>query len=408
MAASLSTITHVPFVDLAAQYASIQEEVEQAIGAVLRQTDFILGRAVAEFEDEYAAFCGARCAVGVDTGTAALELIMRAYGIGAGDEVITVANTFVATALAISRCGATPVLVDIDAQSYNLDPALLEAAITPRTKAIMPVHLYGQPVDMDGVLAVARRHGLLVIEDACQAHGATYKGQPVGALGDAGAFSFYPSKNLGAYGDGGIVVTNDERIADTIKMLRNYGQRIKYQHEALGYNHRLDTLHAAVLRVKLRYLPEWNAARRRHAASYAALLHATPLALMHEQPHTEPVYHLYVVRHVERDELQQHLARHGIATAIHYPTPIHLQPALAHLGYRRGDLPISERYSKQIVSLPMYPELSEQQIAATAAAVQSFFAQLEPQPEPLGWQLNGDVGVPMLGGALGGEQQPYA
>ena len=260
------TSIHVPFVDLEAQYRAIQDEIDAAISNVLRRTDFILGVEVELFEGEFADYCGAKYAIGVDSGTSALELALRAYKIGPGDEVITVANTFIATTLAISCTGASVVLVDADPYTYNLDVSLLKEAITSRTRAIVPVHLYGQPADMDPIMEIARQYGLIVVEDACQAHGARYKGRRVGSIGHAAAFSFYPAKNLGAYGDGGIIVTNDEGIAYSTKMLRNYGQDVKYHHVSQGYNHRLDTLQAAILRVKLRYIDEWNAARRQHAA----------------------------------------------------------------------------------------------------------------------------------------------
>ena len=363
MSMQISTPSPVPFVDLGAQYSGVAEEVAHAISQVLRKTDFILGHDVARFEEEFAAYSETRYAIGVDSGTSALELALRAYDIGSGDEVITVANTFIATALAISYTGAIPVLVDIDPQTYALDISQIEAKLSPRTKAIMPVHLYGHPVDMDALMMVARKHNLIVIEDACQAHGAKYKGKRVGSLGHAAAFSFYPAKNLGAYGDGGIVVTNDERANTNIRMLRDYGQQKKYHHKLRGFNRRLDTLQASVLRVKLKYLDAWNSARRQHAQLYNQLLSGTDLILPYEAPNAESVWHLYVVRTPKREQLQSHLAQHGISTGIHYPVPIHQQEAYCDLGYRKGDFPITERYSGEILSLPMYAELTEQMVA---------------------------------------------
>lgn len=371
----MSKPLQVPFVDLAAQYATIGAEIEAATAKVLQKTDFILGQAVDLFEAEYAAFCEAEYAVGVDTGTSALELILRAYDIGPGDEVITVANTFIATAFAISYAGATPVLVDIDPQTYTMDVSQIEEAITPRTKAIMPVHLYGQVADMDPILEIAQRHNLIVIEDACQAHGARYKGKCAGSLGHAAAFSFYPAKNLGAYGDGGMVVTNDEQVAQAIKMLRHYGQSEKYHHVLQGFNRRLDTLQAAILRVKLQYLAEANAARRQHAESYNELLAKSGLILPVEADYAESVYHLYVVRTENRAALAAYLQEKGIATGIHYPIPVHLQPAYKYLGYTEGDFPVTESYAEQILSLPMYPELSKTLVEYVAQAIEDFTGQ---------------------------------
>lgn len=359
----------IPFVDLLAQYETIADEVQRAISHVLHTTDFILGRDVALFEEEFAAYCEASYAVGVDSGTAALELALRACDVGPGDEVITVANTFIASAFAITHAGATPVLVDIDPQTSMMDVAAVERAITPRTKAIIPVHLYGHPVDMDPLLAIAARHGLAVIEDACQAHGARYKGRRVGSLGHMAAFSFYPGKNLGAYGDGGAVVTNDSWLAERVRMLRNYGQREKYHHVEIGYNRRLDTLQAAVLRVKLRHLDAWNAARRTHAQRYRELLADTPLALPAEADYAEAVYHLYVVRTRNRDELRAALHEQGVASGIHYPVPVHLQEAYQSLGYTQGCFPVTEQHAREIVSLPMYAELTQEDIGYVVSSV---------------------------------------
>src|SRR6266581_4675735 len=346
--------SQVPFVDLAAQYAAIAEEIDAAVSKTIREADFILGRAVRLFEEEFARFCEAQFATGVDSGTSALELALRAYDIGPGDEVITAPNSFIASALAISHAGATPVFADIDADSYTIDVAALEMAITPRTKAIIPVHLYGQPADMDPIMELAERHQLVVIEDACQAHGARYKGRRVGSLAHAAAFSFYPGKNLGAYGDGGAMVTNDPAIAKKVEMLRNYGQQEKYHHMFRGYNRRLDTLQAAVLRVKLRYLEKWNAARRQHAGRYRFLFEKSRIVTPNEALYAESVWHLYVVR------------------VSHYPVPVHLQPAYHDLGHKRGDFPVTEDYAQRIISLPMYAELTPELIARVAEAAVEF------------------------------------
>jgi dTDP-4-amino-4,6-dideoxygalactose transaminase len=368
----------VPFVDLAAQHATIRRAASKAAARVLRNGDFILGREVERFEEEFARYCGCEYGVGVDSGTSALELALRAYGIGAGDEVIAPANTFIATALAISCAGATPVLVDVEAATHTLDAARLEGAITERTRAIIPVHLYGQPANMDPILDVARRHRLVVIEDACQAHGARYRERRVGALGHAAAFSFYPSKNLGACGDGGMVVTNDQDAARSLRLLRNYGQEAKYHHVVRGYNRRLDNLQAALLRIKLRYLDTWNNARRCCADSYTRLLRDV-VHIPVPAPGTEHVWHLYVVQASNRDRLQAYLTERGIGTAIHYPTPIHLQPAYKDLGYHKGDFPITERAAEQVLSLPMYPELPLAAIENVAGAVHAFMSTSEGQ-----------------------------
>lgn len=370
----------VPLVDLAAQYAALREEVDRAMSQVLRRADYVLGREVELFEEEFAAYCEAGYAVGVDSGLSALELALRALGVGPGDEVITAANTFIATALAITRTGAAPVLVDVDPRTCCLDPRRVESAVTARTKALIPVHLYGHPADMDEILAIAHRRGLVVIEDACQAHGARHKGRRVGSMGHAAAFSFYPAKNLGAYGDGGMVVTGDRRAAETVRMLRNYGQSEKYHHPVLGYNQRLDTLQAAVLRVKLKHLDAWNAARRRHAQRYHRLLAGCPVITPMEAEHAEPVYHLYVIRTGDRDGLKDHLGRRGVSAGIHYPIPIHLQPAYRDLGYSRGDFPVTERCSGEILSLPMYAELSPDRIDDVAGAIQDFLLQRHADP----------------------------
>jgi dTDP-4-amino-4,6-dideoxygalactose transaminase len=352
---------HVPFVDLKAQHRPLAAEIEAAVHAVFERGDFIMGAAVEQFEAEYAALVGTRHAISVGTGLAAIELALRAFGVGPGDEVITAANTFIATVLAISAVGATPVFADIDRDTYTIDPAAIAAAVGPRTRAIVPVHLYGQPVDLDGVMAVAARHNLLVVEDAAQAHGARYGSQRAGSFGNAAAFSFYPSKNLGAYGDAGMIVTNDDAAAAKLRLLHNYGQRVKYYHSVFGTNSRLDTVQAAVLRVKLPHLEAWNAARRRHAAAYSARLPKsvhTPA----EAAKAEHIYHLYVIETANRDRLQQRLRARQIDTGIHYPVPAHLQEACVPLGYKAGDFPVTEAAAARILSLPMYPELTGEQI----------------------------------------------
>jgi dTDP-4-amino-4,6-dideoxygalactose transaminase len=306
-------------------------------------------------------------------------LALRAYEIGPGDEVITAANSFIASALAISHAGATPVLVDVDADTYTMDVAAIERAITSRTKAIIPVHLYGHPADMDPIVQLAQRHGLVVIEDACQAHGARYKGKRAGSLGHAAAFSFYPGKNLGGYGDGGVVVTSDHAVAKRLEMLRNYGQKEKYQHMFRGYNRRLDTLQAAVLRIKLKHLEEWNDARRQHAKSYRRLLQQSGIVVPQAMAHAESVWHLYVIRVDQRDALKEHLSSRGISVGIHYPIPIHLQPAYRDLGYRQGDFPVTEEYARRILSLPMYAELTPEIVARVAETACEFAALSQAQ-----------------------------
>ena len=352
----------IPFVDLQSQYRVIADEVRAAIEPVMANTRFILGEEVRLFEQEFAAFCAARHCVGVANGTDALHLIVRAMGIGPGDEVITQTNSFIATAIGISYAGATPVLVDCDPATYQMDVSKLDAAITPRTKAIIPVHLYGQPADMDAVLAMARRHNLRVIEDACQAHGATYRGRPVGGLGDAAAFSFYPGKNLGAYGDGGGITTNDEALATRLRAFRDYGQTVKYHHDFQGYNSRLDTIQAAILRVKLKRLAGWNQSRQRAAATYAKALGRIGVEPPRQVANGTHIWHLYVVQVANRAKVQKRLADAGVATGIHYPVPIHLQKAYANLGYKRGVFPVAEASADRILSLPRFPELTDAQV----------------------------------------------
>ena len=358
----------VPFVDLRAQHAPLNDAIERAFRELMGRGDFIMGAAVERFETEYAAYIGARHAIGVGTGLSAIELALRAFDIGPGDEVITPANTFIATVLAIMAVGARPVFVDMDAATYCIDAAKIGPAITSRTKAIVPVHLYGQPVDLDGVMAVAQRHNLIVVEDAAQAHGARYKGKRAGSIGHAAAFSFYPSKNLGAIGDGGMVTTNDDRAAKQLRLLHNYGQRVKYYHAIPGTNSRLDTLQAAVLSIKLPHLDGWNASRRANAALYEKRLRGvvkTPIA----SADVEHIYHLYVIETPEREALEQRLRAKQIHTGIHYPVPAHLQEACASLGYKAGDFPVTEAAAPRILSLPMFAELTEAQIDYVADAI---------------------------------------
>lgn len=356
----------IPLVDLHAQHVSIQDEVNAAIQSVIADTTFVLGPAVIEFERTFASYCGVTEAVGLDSGISALELGMRALGIGPGDEVITPANSFIASSSAISFTGATPVWVDMDPVTYNLDPNLVERLITPRTKAIMPVHLYGQPAELTPILDLARAHNLRVVEDACQAHGALYQGRRVGSWGDFGAFSFYPGKNLGAYGDGGALVTSDPDLAERVRMMRNYGQRRKYDHVFLAWNRRLDSIQAAVLSVKLTHLDVWNDARRTLASLYDELL---PSVLVRPQARADHVYHVYVVQVDRRGRIEKQLADRGIATGIHYPIPIHLQKAYRQLGFGPGSFPASEQVANRILSLPMYPELGVDGVRRVAEAV---------------------------------------
>ena len=365
----------VPFLDLGAQYDAIKTDVLEAIKDVLETRQFILGSHVAAFEQSFAAYCGARHAVAVNSGTSALHLALLAAGVGPGDEVITVPFTFIATIAAIRYCNATPVLADIEPRSFNLDPAQVERAITERTKAILPVHLYGQCADMDAINAIARDRGIAVIEDAAQAHGAEYKGRRAGSLGQSGCFSFYPTKNLGAYGEGGIVTTNDDDLATRVRLLRDWGADRKYHHVLRGFNYRMEGLQGAILGVKMRYIEQWTAQRRAVAARYDQMLAdaevACPAVMHYTSRH---VYHTYTVRSAARDELQRHLAAEGVQTAIHYGTPAHLQPAHSDLGYKPGDFPQAEAAAREVLSLPMYPELPADSQERVAAAVKSFAA----------------------------------
>lgn len=359
----------IPFVDLKSQYRSIKDEIQAAISRVLDNTSFILGPEVQAFEAAFAEYVGAKYCVALNSGTAAVQVAVQSCGIGAGDEVIIPANTFFATAEGVSTAGATPVLVDAAADSYNIDVTKIEAAITPRTRAIMPVHLYGQSADLDPILEIAAKHKLDVIEDAAQAHGSLYRGKRVGAMGRVGCFSFYPGKNLGAYGEGGAIVANDESVARYARLLRDHGSEKKYHHEIVGYNFRMEGIQGAVLNVKLKYLDRWNDLRRQHAAQYNELLAGSGLVLPIEMDYALHIYHLYVVQTDDRQGLQQALAAADVQTGIHYPIPIHLQPAYASLGHAVGDFPASERQAQRVLSLPMFPELTGEQIEQVAAAV---------------------------------------
>ncbi|MFO7633370.1 MAG: DegT/DnrJ/EryC1/StrS family aminotransferase [Caldilinea sp.] len=367
----------VPLVDLSVQYETIRSEIDAAIQSVITRSAFIMGPDVREFEKHFAEYCTANSAIGVASGTAALELTLRAYNVGAGDEVITSAHTFIATAEAISAVGASPVFVEIDPFTYNLDPDAVVAAVTPATRAIMPVHIYGQPADMDRIMAIAETHDLIVIEDAAQAHGARWNGRRVGAIGHAGCFSFYPGKNLGAYGDAGAVTTNDTGVAELVGLLRNHGRHSKYLHDIKGFGERIDTLQAAILLVKLHHLEAWTAARQRLAARYHELLAdlAGELVLPFVHSAAEPVWHLYVIRTKQRDALLDHLNRNGIGAGIHYPTPLHLQPAYADLGYGRGDLPITEQVADTCLSLPIFPEMTGAQQESVVTTIRAFFGE---------------------------------
>ena len=395
----------VPFLDLKAQYKQIESEVVPAVTEAMAAGMFIGGPQVSGFEDEFAAFCDSRYCIGVGSGTDALRFALMAAGIGPGDAVITAPNTFIATTEAISQVGAAPIFVDVDTKTHTLDPIKLEqllnerypqlnklnkpnkqinqstnrlkpqdSGLKPRPKALIPIHLYGQPADMDQILEIARQFDLVVIEDACQAHGASYKGRKAGSLSTAGCFSFYPGKNLGAFGEAGAVVTQDEEMAQKIRMIRDHGQAQKYFHNLEGYNGRLDAIQAAVLRIKLKRLQEWNQSRRRNAALYTERLQNIPgITLPVEADYAESVYHLYVILADNRDGLQEFLSEKGIATGLHYPLPLHLQKAYAHLGYKKGDFPVAEHTAERLLSLPMYPELTEQQIEYVCTSIKDYY-----------------------------------
>ena len=359
----------VPFMDLKAQFANLRDEVLPALEGVCADAAFILGARVAEFETAFADYVGVKHCVAVNSGTSALHLALLAAGVGPGDDVITVPMTFVATSWAISYCGAKPVFVDVDDVTYTMDPNQVEAKITPRTKAILPVHLYGQPAELGPLLDIGRRHGIPVIEDAAQAHGASYRGRPVGSLGESGCFSFYPGKNLGAFGEGGAVVTDDAALSQRMRMLRDHAQSTRYVHAEIGFNYRMDGLQGAVLGIKLKHLPGWTARRTDLAVRYRSRLAGLPLELPATGPNRTHVWHLFVVLHPERDRLRAMLADQNIQTGLHYPTPVHLQPAYAHLGYGPGDFPVTERVSRQCLSLPLFPEMTDEQQDATIDAV---------------------------------------
>jgi len=361
----------IPFLDIKAQYQSIKGEIDAAVLGVLASGQYVLGEEVLRFEQEFADYCNVKHAIAVNTGTSALHLALLAAGIGPGDEVITVPFTFVATVSAICYTGARPVFVDVEPVTLTMDPAEIEAKITPRTKAIIPVHIYGQMADMDAIKAIADHHCIPVIEDACQAHGAQYKGQRAGSIGVSGCFSFYPGKNLGACGEGGLVVTNNDDQAKTMRMLRDWGQEQRYHHLLKGFNYRMDAIQGAILRVKLRHLEAWTEARRAHARRYSSLLAGSPhLKIPVETADRRHVYHVYAIRSRDRDGLQRVLNADGVPSGLHYPIPVHLQKAHADLGYQAGDFPVSEAAAREVLSLPIYPEMPSQHIDQVAAALE--------------------------------------
>ncbi len=356
----------VPYFDLKKQFASLRDEIREALDRVCCNASFILGEEVSEFEKEFAAYCEVKYCVALNSGTSALHLALLALGVKSGDEVITTSNTFIATAEAICYTGAKPVFADIDPKTGNLDPVLIERVITGRTKAILPVHLYGRPADMDAILGMARKHSLAVIEDACQAHGARYRGRRVGSIGHAATFSFYPSKNLSAYGEGGAITTNDAAIAELVRSLRNHGQSGPYTHERIGYNYRMDGFQGAVLRVKLKRLEQWNARRKEIAALYRSVWKGVNVEIPSDDPRDERVYHLFVVYVERRDAVRAALEARGVHTAIHYPRPVHLQPAFAALGFGPGSFPHAERACERILSMPFFPEMTDEQVQYAA------------------------------------------
>lgn len=374
----------IPFLDLKAQHQQIKREVETAILNVIESGQFVLGPDVAAFEERFAAYCNAQHCVALNTGTSALHLALLANDIGPGDEVITVAMTFVATTAAILYAGATPVFVDVDPRSWTMDPKLIEAAITPRTRAIMPVHLHGLMADMDPIMEIARRHKLVVIEDAAQSHGAEYKGRRAGSMGAVGCFSFYPGKNLGAYGEGGAAVTNDPDIAKRMRLLRDWGQESKYRHVMHGYNYRMDGVQGAVLKVKMKYIEAWTEGRRVAASHYDRLLPANRYGKPSPPSHCRHVYHVYAVELADRDKVQKALQAAGVATGIHYPIPVHLQKAYANLGSARGDLPVTENAAERFLSLPIYAELRPEQVAEVVSKLEKACDALSPYAEARG------------------------
>jgi dTDP-4-amino-4,6-dideoxygalactose transaminase len=363
----------IPLVDLKKQYAPLKTQIMAGIENVFEGMQLFLGENVRALEHEFANYCGAAHGIGISDGTAALHIILRAMGIGAGDEVITISHTFIATIEAIVLTGAKPVFVDIDPKTYLMDVSKVEAKITPQTRAILPVHLYGQTADMEPILDIARHHNLKVIEDTCQAHGASYRGKRSGNLGDAAAFSFYYSKNLGGYGEGGFITTNDDELATKIRMIRDHGSERRYYHDLIGLNGRLDEVQAVILRTKLPHLEEWNNLRRQHAIQYCTLLKNTPIVTPVESSDNRHIYHLFVISAPKRDELQTHLKSRGIASGIHYPVPVHQQASMSYLGYKAGDLPVTEYVVGEILSLPMYAELSEAEIETVSQAINEFY-----------------------------------
>jgi dTDP-4-amino-4,6-dideoxygalactose transaminase len=373
----------VPFLDLKAQYKQIESEVVPAVTEAMAAGMFIGGPQVSGFEDEFALFCDSKYCIGVGSGTDALRFALMAAGVGPGDAVITVPNTFIATTEAISQVGAIPIFVDVDPQTYTMDPQKLadllknnkqQSTHNNHAKGVIPIHLYGQPADMDPILEIARQYDLVVVEDACQAHGASYKNRKAGSLSAAGCFSFYPGKNLGAFGEAGAVVTQDEEMAQKMRMIRDHGQAQKYFHNLEGYNGRLDAIQAAVLRIKLKRLQSWNQSRRKNAALYTERLGDVPgITLPVEAGFAESVYHLYVILADNRDELQKFLSEKGIATGLHYPLPLHLQKAYAHLGHKKGDFPVAEHTAERLLSLPMYPELTAEQIHYVCSSIREYF-----------------------------------
>jgi dTDP-4-amino-4,6-dideoxygalactose transaminase len=361
----------IPLADLREQYRRLKPEIDTAIAAVLENAQFVLGPAVENFEREFASYCRVSHAIGVNSGTSALHVALLAAGVGPGDEVITVPFTFVATIAAIEYAGAKPVFVDIEPDTYTMDPSKLEGAITARTKAVIPVHLFGQPADMDPIGDIARRHGLVVIEDACQAHGAEYKGRRAGSMSDIACFSFYPGKNLGAYGEGGAAVTDNAQYADTMRLLRSWGERTRYEHSIRAFNYRMDGIQGAVLGVKLKHLESWTETRRALALTYGRMLGDTPAHPPKARPDVRHVYHVYAVRLQNRDRWREHLATRGIQTGVHYPIPLHLQPAYRDLGYRAGDFPVAESVAREILSLPFFPEMTDQQVHDVAGVLRA-------------------------------------
>jgi dTDP-4-amino-4,6-dideoxygalactose transaminase len=363
----------VPYLDLQAQMRPLRRDIDAAIARTLDNCSFCLGPDVAQFEKDFAGFCGGGHCVAFNSGTSALHIAMRLLNLGPGDEVITTPATFVATCWAVSYVGATPVFVDVDDATFNLDPRLIERAITPRTKAVLPVHLYGHPFDVDPILAICRKHNIPLVEDAAQAHAAKYRGKSIGTFGVMSCYSFYPGKNLGAYGEGGALVTNDAALAARARALREHGSTQRYYHDEVGYNYRMEGIQGAVLGVKLKQLETWTRERRRVAHRYHELLAGTPLQLPREASWAESAYHLYVVRHPRRDDLKKHLEAHKIGCALHYPLPLHLQKAYAHLGHQSGDFPVAEKAARECLSLPIYPELTDAQIQRVAAVINDFF-----------------------------------